>query len=99
MTKLAENDQSLEELEALLAKVQAKIAEKSGGPTNLLNALIAERNLKNFAELGRLLDVSDSTLSGIKAGRLNVSDALIIKIHEVFDWSISRIKAALRAAA
>ena len=60
----------------------------------LFDALKKHYDLKSDADLARWLDIfaPSPTISRIRHGWLDVSDALIIAIHERSGWSIKKIK-------
>lgn len=61
----------------------------------LLDRLIAERGLRNDAELAYALEIEPCNLSRIRAGRRSIGPELILRIHDVFGKAIVEIKVAL----
>ncbi len=58
----------------------------------LLDYLIETHSLKNDRELSDKLDISTPVISRIRNGHTKVSAEMIIRIHEVFNMSITEIK-------
>jgi len=52
-------------------------------------------NIKNDAQLSRTLDVLPPTISRIRAGKVNVSADMILRIHETLGMSVADIRALL----
>lgn len=63
----------------------------------LLDALIADYEVKNDAALARALDLAPAVVSKIRNRGLNLSGNLIILIHEKFGMPVARIKELARA--
>lgn len=62
---------------------------------NLLNQLIIFLGLKNDAALARELQVAPPILSKIRHGKLLVSAAILIRMHEVSGLSIHELRACM----
>lgn len=58
----------------------------------LLEAVLKKQELPSDAALARLLQVSPSQISNVRAGRLKVGPTLMLAIHEVTDMPIARIR-------
>lgn len=61
----------------------------------LLDNVINHIGLKNDAALARALEVSPPVISKLRHNRLPLGASLLIRIHEVTDWSIRDIKDVL----
>ncbi|UQV43413.1 helix-turn-helix transcriptional regulator [Janthinobacterium lividum] len=66
------------------------------GNNDLLDTLLT-KGPKNDAALARALEVAPPVISKIRHGRLPVGASLLIRMHEVFDVSISELKRIARA--
>lgn len=55
----------------------------------LLDAVIANLNIKNDAQLSRILEIAPGNLSKIRHGHLKVGATLILRIHELTDYKMS----------
>lgn len=62
----------------------------------LLDEVIIARNLKNDAQLSRLLGVAPPVISKIRMGVLKVGASMVVRILEETDFSIGQIKAILQ---
>lgn len=62
----------------------------------LLDEVIIARELKNDAQLSRLLGVAPPVISKIRMGVLKVGASMVVRILEETDFSISQIKAILQ---
>lgn len=62
----------------------------------LLDEVIIARQLKNDAQLSRLLGVAPPVISKIRMGVLKVGASMVVRILEETDFSISQIKAILQ---
>ena len=62
----------------------------------LLDEVIIARQLKNDAQLSRLLGVAPPIISKIRMGVLKVGASMVVRILEETDFSISQIKAILQ---
>ena len=61
----------------------------------LFNTIIEEAKLKNDAQLARLLGILPTQLCNIRAGRVNIGPAIILRILEAHPISLLRIKTLL----
>jgi hypothetical protein len=61
-------------------------------PNNLLDTLIDKLHLKNDAALSRALEVAPPVISKIRHRRLPVGASLLIRMHEVSDFSIRELR-------
>lgn len=61
-------------------------------PNRLLDALIAKLKLKNDAALSRVLDVNPPVLSKIRHGTLPVGASLIIRMQDVTNFSLKKVR-------
>jgi plasmid maintenance system antidote protein VapI len=52
-------------------------------------------NINNDAQLSRTLDVPPPTISKIRAGKVNVSAYMILRIHETLGMPVADIRALL----
>jgi len=69
-----------------------KIEQTTGANCHFMNVLVKTLHLKNDAALSRLLEVAPPVISKIRSGKLKIGATMVIKIHEVSDMSIERIK-------
>lgn len=61
-------------------------------PNQLIDRLLEVKQLRNDAELCRILQVSPPVISKIRNGRLNVSAALMIRMHDALGLSINELR-------
>ena len=61
-------------------------------PDKLLNAIIDRLGLKNDAALARALEVAPPVISKIRHRRLPVGASLLIRMHEVTEYSIRELR-------
>lgn len=61
-------------------------------PDRLLDALIARLQLKNDAALSRALEVAPPVISKVRHRRLPVGASLLIRMHEVSDLSVGKLR-------
>lgn len=61
-------------------------------PNSLLDSLKGILGLKNDAALSRALEVAPPVISKIRHRRLPISGALLIRIHEVSELSVSDLQ-------
>jgi plasmid maintenance system antidote protein VapI len=61
-------------------------------PGHLLNALIRKLELRNDASLCNALGVAPSIISKIRHRRLPVSAGMLIRMHEVSDFTIQELR-------
>ena len=64
-------------------------------PNRLLDALIHKLRLKNDAALSRALDVNPPVLSKIRHGTLPVGASLIIRMQDVSNFSLKKVRALM----
>ncbi|MDL2355376.1 MAG: hypothetical protein QFF03_08975 [Pseudomonadota bacterium] len=64
-------------------------------PDNLLDALIAKLHLKNDAALSRALEVAPPVISKIRHRTLPIGATILLRMHEVSDFSIRELKALM----
>lgn len=80
--------------------LRAQVNEPADGDMNgLLDALIAHGDLKCDAGLSRTLRVSAPVISKIRHGKVGVSPALLIRMHDTFSLSIDELRAMMRPQA
>jgi len=61
----------------------------------LIDHLVSHLNLKNDAALARTLEVAPPVISKIRHNRLPVGATMLIKMHEVTDLSIKKLKSLI----
>lgn len=64
-------------------------------PDNLLDAIIARLGLKNDAALSRALEVAPPVISKIRHRTLPIGATILLRMHEVSDFSIRELKALM----
>ena len=64
-------------------------------PNRLLDALIEKLSLKTDAALSRMLDVNPPVLSKIRHGTLPVGASMIIRIQDVSNFSLKKMRALM----
>lgn len=64
-------------------------------PDNLLDAIIAKLQLKNDAALSRALEVAPPVISKIRHRTLPIGATILLRMHEVSDFSIRELKALM----
>ena len=64
-------------------------------PDNLLDAIIAKLGLKNDAALSRALEVAPPVISKIRHRTLPIGATILLRMHEVSDFSIRELKALM----
>ncbi|MDB5907617.1 MAG: hypothetical protein JWP34_1731, partial [Massilia sp.] len=62
-------------------------------PDKVLDAIIAKLNLKNDAALSRALEVAPPVISKIRHRTLPIGATILLRMHEVSDFSIRELKA------
>lgn len=55
----------------------------------LFDAVMKQQNCKNDAALSRVLDIDPGALSRMRNGKLKVGATLILRIHELTDYTMS----------
>ncbi len=63
----------------------------------LLDYLKTATGVKNDARLAKLLHLSPPVISKVRSGKLSVSDAFILRVHETLDIPVRQIRAILAA--
>ena len=66
-------------------------------PNNLLDALIEKMQLKNDAALSRALEVAPPVISKIRHNTLPIGATILIRMHEISDFSIRELRALMAA--
>ena len=61
-------------------------------PNYLLDELITKLELKNDAALARMLEVAPPVISKIRHHTLPIGATILIRMHEVSDFSIRELK-------
>lgn len=61
----------------------------------LLDAIKEKFKLKNDAALVKFLGTKPPQISKIRSGRLPVTPDFILRVHDMTDWEIKRIKSFL----
>ncbi|MBY0557382.1 hypothetical protein ACFFKC_11640 [Pseudoduganella danionis] len=80
-------------LELIEAMNRARALEPSSFvPNKLLDTLIEKMNLKNDAELCRVLEVQPPIISKIRHRKLTVGATILLRMHEKSDISIRELK-------
>jgi hypothetical protein len=64
-------------------------------PDRLLDAIIARLKLKNDAALSRALEVAPPVISKIRHRTLPIGATILLRMHEVSDFSIRELKALM----
>lgn len=64
-------------------------------PDNLLDTMLKTMKLESDADLCRVLEVPAPLISKIRHRRTKVSATLLIRMHEVSDWSIRDLRALM----
>ncbi|MCW2905183.1 MAG: hypothetical protein JWO67_7448 [Streptosporangiaceae bacterium] len=64
-------------------------------PDKVLDAIIAKLNLKNDAALSRALEVAPPVISKIRHRTLPIGATILLRMHEVSDFSIRELKALM----
>jgi hypothetical protein len=68
-------------------------------PNRVLDAIIAKLQLKNDAALSRALDVAPPVISKIRHRTLPIGATILLRMHEVSDFSIRELKALMGSPA
>jgi hypothetical protein len=68
-------------------------------PDNLLDAIIAKLQLKNDAALSRALEVAPPVISKIRHRTLPIGATILLRMHEISDFSIRELKALMSSPA
>lgn len=67
-------------------------------PTRVIDHLLDIKQLRNDAELSRLLGVAPPTISKIRSGKSSISAAVVLRIHEAFGMPVADLRALMTAA-
>ena len=65
-------------------------------PNRVLDAIIQKLRLKNDAALSRVLEVAPPVISKIRHHTLPIGATILLRMHEVSDFSIRELRARLR---
>jgi transcriptional regulator with XRE-family HTH domain len=65
------------------------------GTADLLDALIKRLELKNDAELSRLLEVEAPTISKLRNGKLSIGASMLLRMHRVSNVSVKELRALM----
>ncbi len=88
------NNVRQKKLEMMEAMNRARELEPSSFvPNKLLDTLIDKMNLKNDAELCRMLEVQPPIISKIRHRKLTVGATILLRMHEKSEISIRELKA------
>lgn len=69
--------------------------ESASGSNKLLDAVMANLNLKNDAALCRILEVAPPVVSKLRHGALHIGPSMLIRMHEETGLSIREMKSYL----
>lgn len=58
----------------------------------LLDTVIARHKIKNDAELSRRLLLAPSSISKIRRRRVQLSDEVLLRVHDAFDIPIAELR-------
>ncbi len=64
-------------------------------PNRVLDAIIARLKLKNDAALSRALEVAPPVISKIRHNALPIGATILLRMHEVSDFSIRELRALM----
>jgi len=64
-------------------------------PNRVLDAIIARLRLKNDAALSRALEVAPPVISKIRHNALPIGATILLRMHEVSDFSIRELRALM----
>jgi plasmid maintenance system antidote protein VapI len=67
-------------------------------PNHLLDSLIEKLHLKNDAALSRALEVAPPVISKIRHNTLPIGATILIRMHEISDFSIRELRDMMIAA-
>jgi hypothetical protein len=67
-------------------------------PNRVLDAIISKLRLKNDAALSRVLEVAPPVISKIRHNTLPIGATLLLRMHEVSDYSIRELRALMLRA-
>ena len=87
------NNVRQKKLEMIEAMNRARALEPDSFiPNKLLDTLIKKMNLKNDAELCRVLEVQPPIISKIRHRKLTVGATILLRMHEKSELSIRELK-------
>ena len=66
-------------------------------PNRVLDAIIAKLQLKNDAALSRALEVAAPVISKIRHKTLPIGATILLRMHEISDYSIRELRALMVA--
>ncbi len=69
----------------------------SYNPNKVLDAIIDKLQLKNDAALSRALEVAPPVISKIRHQTLPIGATILIRMHEISDFSIRELRALMAA--
>lgn len=69
------------------------LARPGYNPENMLDALLTRANLKNDAALARYLQVTPPAISKARSRKLEVSAALLLRIHDRTGIALNELRA------
>jgi hypothetical protein len=64
-------------------------------PNRVLDAVINKLRLKNDAALSRVLEVAPPVISKIRHNTLPIGATILLRMHEVSDYSIRELRALM----
>jgi len=64
-------------------------------PNRVLDAIIRKLRLKNDAALSRVLEVAPPVISKIRHNTLPIGATILLRMHEVSDYSIRELRALM----
>jgi hypothetical protein len=67
-------------------------------PNRVLDAVINKLRLKNDAALSRVLEVAPPVISKIRHNTLPIGATILLRMHEVSDFSIRELRALMLRA-
>ena len=72
-------------------------ASATYNPNRVLDAIIAKLQLKNDAALSRALEVAPPVISKIRHNTLPIGATILIRMHEISDFSIRELRELMAA--
>ena len=70
-------------------------SEAQYDPNRVLDAIIDKLRLKNDAALSRVLEVAPPVISKIRHNALPIGATILLRMHEVSDFSIRELRALM----
>ena len=70
-------------------------SEAQYDPNRVLDAIIDKLRLKNDAALSRVLEVAPPVISNIRHNTLPIGATILLRMHEVSDFSIRELRALM----